>query len=137
MGEMTATQTFQENIKERLRADIGDLVPDDVLAQLVEQAIKDMFFTVGHRSAGGQDYSWFQKEVEEQLRTRVAGFIELYFRKNAEVLQGVIADTVTDAMPDMFAIVMTNALSGMGSTIGVNLGQIISDGIRSSVPTQY
>lgn len=42
---LTPQQTFQENLKSRIRDDIGKLLPDEVLASMVQQAVKEIFFT--------------------------------------------------------------------------------------------
>jgi hypothetical protein len=75
-NELTPQQLFEEKIKARLRAEIGDLIPDDVLKDLLGKAIQEMFFT--RRESRPDNWhgkhifpSWFEETVGQLLRDRL------------------------------------------------------------------
>ena len=72
---MTPQEQFQNNIKDRLQKDIGDLIPDEVLKGMVEKSIKEMFFTRKMDKAGSdwspkwqENASWFEAEVFDRFK---------------------------------------------------------------------
>lgn len=43
--ELTPQQNFEDKMKARMRENFGDLVPDELLAKLLERLIEETFFT--------------------------------------------------------------------------------------------
>lgn len=43
--QLTPQQSFEEKVIDRLREDIGELIPDEVLADMVNKCMKKLFFT--------------------------------------------------------------------------------------------
>lgn len=41
--QIAPQQAFEENLKERIRSDIGNLMPDEVLKQMIEKVLEDAF----------------------------------------------------------------------------------------------
>jgi len=40
---ITPQQTFEQNMKDRIRQDIGELMPDDVLTEMINQGVRSAF----------------------------------------------------------------------------------------------
>lgn len=79
-------EEFQDRVKDKLKADIGSMLPDDVLAQLTQRAVDEQFFKERRiPQRYGQDEigpSWFVEEVakiaEPIIRQHINSFIETH-----------------------------------------------------------
>ena len=101
-NELTTQQAFQEHIKGRLREDVGKLMPDDMLAKLIEQAIKEMFFTrrVDRSSYRDRDLpSWFEDEVAKLLAAGVKTQIQAWLDANDSVLREQVTAAIREQLP--------------------------------------
>ncbi len=109
----TVEKTFQENIKERLRADIGNLLPDEVLSKLVEQSIREMFLdpVITKDRYGDREVkeSWFKVHVAQLIKTRAEKVIQDYFERNYEAITTAIAQEIKERGPEMLAALITGA----------------------------
>lgn len=84
MGEAIATndqamREFQEKLIEKLRTDIAGMLPDAVLAQMVQKAIEEQFFKPRKMSSGSgysatviDAPSWFVEEAAKEAKPLIA-----------------------------------------------------------------
>ena len=87
---------FRERVTEKLKRDIGEMLPDDVLQQLTQRAVDEQFFTE-RRAPNPRGYGsdvfkppWFVDEVakvaEPIIRESVQKFID---ERTADIEAGV------------------------------------------------
>ncbi len=114
--ELTTEQAFQEKIKDRLAEDIGGLMPDELLAEMVKRSIDDMFF--------GKD-KWFGKEVQTLLEAQIKDSIQHYFAENQEKIIADIKESLKERVPELAATYIQGVLSGAGQDIGIALNNLI------------
>lgn len=82
-------EEFKKRVLDKLKGDIGSLMPEEALAELVQNAVKDAFFTRKEIPKPGRDYysketiaspSWFEDEltrqVEPLLKARITEVVE-------------------------------------------------------------
>ncbi len=121
-GESESEKQFQEKMKERMRAAMGDLMPDDVLAGIVARGIDEAFFKKRKRLRSGYHSSYQYEEyepwvveqvtkmLEEQVRVHVEKWIATNSEKVAEIveksLQGGISAAVVRSMDAIFSSTM-------------------------------
>lgn len=143
MGEVTKPgnplEEFKQRVLEKLKADIGSLMPDEALAGMVQQAIKEAFFTKrevpkpGRSSYSNETVtmpSWFEAQVMEQiepkLKAQIKEFVEAHSQSIQEAIAaqldknkmmilcaGVIGDAVRDGMTGA-AMEFVNQLQNRG-----------------------
>ena len=107
--EMTPIETFQEKVKTRLKKDISDLLPDEVLTSLIEKSIHEMFFEDRQVPSGHGGYnremekSWFNQAVKEAMAERLDDHIKLHIQRHKEEIDQKITKTVSEAMPQVIA----------------------------------
>lgn len=121
MNQVTTQEAFQETIKSRLREDVGKLMPDDMLAKLVEQAIKEMFFkrivdNSGYRAV--EKPSWFEAEVASQLRARTAEQLKAWFVANDATLRTQVIEAIREQLPAILGMALLQGFSGFASYQG-------------------
>jgi hypothetical protein len=114
--ELTQQQNFEKKITDRLRKDIGDLIPDDMLGALVKQTIDKMFFTrtvikSGHYEKK-EDPSWFEKEVVSLLNDTIKGFVKEQLSLNAEQMKKIISEVISKETPMILAGILLNLIQG-------------------------
>ena len=107
---LTPQQTFEENIKDRLRKDIGDLIPPEVLSQLVTKAMTEMFFTrkrepehSGYNAKIIEKPSWFDLCVKETMQPFIKDHLDAWLKENSEVIKQCIVDEITKNGPALLA----------------------------------
>lgn len=133
--QLTPQQQFEQKIIERLRADIGNLLPDNVLSSLVEKAIENMFFIRTERETSYYkkvvEPSWFEKEVEKQLQANIVIAVQAYFKEHApELIQQASAAIAADApklLAAFFISMLQSNANGMGWQLSTWLQQTLQN----------
>ena len=70
--QLAPMETFMERVKGKLRDDIGNMLPDEVVAQMVKRVIEDEFFTAKRVPAPGRStYSTETIEVPTEFQKMV------------------------------------------------------------------
>lgn len=127
-------QSFEDKIKERLKKDIGDLIPDEALKTMVDKAIQDIFFketveTSGYHST--KTPSWFHQEVDKLLHEKIKESMKSYVNDNKKELNKIIAEITVSTLPTISASVVTGLMTGnmqsLGWDIKRNIASMISD----------
>lgn len=134
---LTSEQQFQEKMKERMRAAMGELMPDDVLAEIVAKGINEAFFTKVPevRNTYGSIYqpekpSWcvdfIQKECERQTAKEVQRWIKENESKVAEILEQCLKNGLASAVVHALDTMLKDAMYNLRSNIQQSLGRAIS-----------
>lgn len=133
--EVMSQQAFQERMTERLREDVGRLIPDDKLAQLVEQAIQSMFFTrkVEPKTYGRDvEYpSWWEKAVHDTLKDMLRAHISGWITANADRLEKALEESMRKEGPTFFAHLLVEMIGSRISAETFNVQQRIEAALRS------
>ncbi len=105
--ELTPIKKFEERVKDRLKDDIADLMPDEVLTSLIERSIQEMFFedrTVKDGSYHTRtEKSWFNKAVETAIANRLEDGISRYISEHSTEINQKINEAVAAAVPQAIA----------------------------------
>lgn len=97
--EVTKPPSFEEVIINKLRKDIGDLMPDEVLKDVISKATHHIFFdpVKTPRSYGGYDteaYSWLEKTCRDLLEKRMNAALQVYMAQNPDVVKKAVDDAL-------------------------------------------
>lgn len=103
--EITDTKTFQERMFERVRDQMGDLLTETELKQIVDQAVNKAFFEPRKISTGYRDEikpAIFVEMMETELKSRVGKALEQWIQDNpeavAQAIEKVIQEGITKAV---------------------------------------
>jgi hypothetical protein len=78
-------QRFQNSVKDKIKANIADALPDDVIAALFQRSVDEQFFKPVEKKdnygySRGVEPSWFMQEVkvlaEETIKTKTAEWFD-------------------------------------------------------------
>ena len=134
---LTPQQTFEENIKGRMRKDIGELLPDSVLADLMQKSLTEMFFTRREHEEGyGYDKrkiiksSWFDEEVTKVLDAQLRQTIREYFDKNGDAIAATDAQEIAQQAPKLLANILIEAITQKVHAIEANAQMTMENRLR-------
>lgn len=130
MSSLTVQQSFEEQIKNRLREDIGKLMPDEQLSRLIEEAISKIFFTRIQEGYGNSKPSWFEQEVNSVLSGKIREHITLYMEKNQDEVARQISNGITATVPAIFGAMISGMISNNTWNFSQFVGNIVSDAIQ-------
>lgn len=118
-GKGSAQQAFEENIKDRLRKDIGDLIPPEVLSALISKAMEDLFFKHETKPEHGgwnarqiPQPSWFELEVSAAVGPLIRAHLEQWLKANREAIEAVCVAEIVMNGPKMLASLFVQILVG-------------------------
>lgn len=124
---LTAEQSFQEKMKERIRAQIGDLMPEEMLKAMVEKAVQEAFFTRPRKNKGTE---WHPQWVEEH------SFMERTVHELLAPHVTAVAQSWLDKPENMAAVerVILESLARFGgAAVADALAKGLKEGIRTSI----
>jgi hypothetical protein len=88
---------FQARVVEKLRADIGAMLPDDALAGLVQRAIEEQFFKKRKVQEGSSYHrtereipSWFVEEAAKIATPLIETLVREYVANNKDQIKAAI-----------------------------------------------
>jgi hypothetical protein len=89
-------KAFQDRVLEKLRTDIGAMLPDEALSGLVAKAVEDQFFKKRPKSFNYRgdpetwEASWFVAEVTKVAEPLIQSHIKRYVTENAETIRKAV-----------------------------------------------
>lgn len=105
MTDITPQQAFEDLIKDRIRDDIGKLMPDEALQKIIEKAIEGAFFTQRITKEGSWhervEPSWVEKHIRSLLEAQVRAHVDKWFQDNRERMSEIIETGIKETMPGM------------------------------------
>lgn len=140
-NELTPQQSFQEKMKERITKDLGDLIPDEMLQELVNKALEEAFFKprkVRVKSGYSEKYesmpSWFEDYVGELLKPMMQKAVDDWIAK-PETLERIIEEIqpfVERSTDQVIMSALSNALSKAITNMGYDIQNDLSQRIQNA-----
>ena len=99
--EITTNKTFQERMFEKVRDQMGELLTEDELKQIVDQAVQKAFFEPRKVRDGYHDQikpAVFVEMMETELKSRVGKAIEQWMQDNPEIIAQTIKKVIQDGI---------------------------------------
>lgn len=92
--QLTPMESFQERLKASLRDDVARMIPDEALAQMIQQVIKDEFFT--KKTIPNPKYrGYYDRDVPSTIEVPSA-FQAMVFEAAKPILQKLAKDWVDE-----------------------------------------
>jgi len=118
--EIAPMEAFMDRVKAKLRDDIGSMLPDDVVAAMVQKVVDDEFFKPRHiPKPGRSSYSTetiavpsaFAAMVVEAVNPIIKARAEELLVSKAEEIDEIIKKMVADGFTAMFMRAVDGALT--------------------------
>lgn len=100
-NEITTNKTFQERMFEKIRDQMGELLTEDELKQLVDQAVNKAFFEERRTRSGYHDEikpALFVEMMQTELKARVGKTLEQWIADNSEIITQTIEKVIQEGI---------------------------------------
>lgn len=99
---LTAEQDFQAKIQDRIRAAVGELMPDAVLSNIIAKGIEKAFFEkidIADRW-GSKTYEdpWFVRFIRTEMEKAVREAIDKWLNDNRDKVQAAMQQVVDEGV---------------------------------------
>lgn len=105
-NEITSTKAFQERMFEKIRDQMGDLLTDEDLKNLVNSAMQQAFFEPIIEKQGYHDVKkppFFISMIQKQTQELVNDQVKIWIDNNPEQISNVIKETIEAGIFKMIA----------------------------------
>lgn len=142
--------TFQQDVIKKLRESIRDMLPDEVLKEMVHKAVTKEFFeptkiknpNYNGYERNGPEYtvgpSWFTKEVVEQSKPMIKTLVLEYVEQQKPNLEAAITAFTKDNSLMLLALsaLQLQSYSAMGEFARQTSGMIVEE-LRNKGALRY
>ena len=100
-NEIVEKQTFEQKMFAKIRDQIGDLMSEDDLKKIVDQAMKKAFFEERRTSIGYRDEikpALFVEMMEKEFKSQVNSSINAWIKDNQETMEKLVYQIVNDGI---------------------------------------
>ncbi len=135
---LTPMQTFQQNLQEKLRNDIANLLPPEALAEMVQRVVNDEFFKKrrvptpgrGHYSTDTVEApSAFEEMVLKETRPVIKLAVDQVLVDNAEAIRTKIDAVIKSGLISLTMNAIDDAIADRLSRVGYE----VTEAIKSSM----
>lgn len=131
MNNIVIQQAFEEQIKNRLREDIGKFMPDEQLSKLVSEAINKIFFTKTVDNYGRSTPSWFEQEVNSLFSAKIKEEITRFMENNQEEVARQISEGISSTVPAILGAMISTLISNTQYDFSRFVGDIVTKSINN------
>jgi hypothetical protein len=103
--QLSPQESFQKKLTDRIRKDIGELMPDEAITEAIQRAMEDAFFKprkVHNGRTYGQQYDehppWIVDLVKELLEPKVKEAVEEWIGANPEEVKKIVAARLDEGL---------------------------------------
>lgn len=129
--EITVKETFEERLKERIKGDIGDLIPDELLSSMVSNSINDILVKPREtKNSYGGVIDSKPGLLEEITRDLLTEQIKEYIIKNEE-LNKLISDAIESKINDAVCHLGTSIMDQCIGSIKHNVDFMITNAFNN------
>lgn len=106
---------FQDKISAKIRSDIGDLMPDDMLQKLVSDAIHaELYRDVAVKRSYGkhEPLPWIQSIVRDQVESKLKQYVDQQIEQHYEKLHDMVVEQVKENGSKVIGDLILSAVRG-------------------------
>ena len=110
---------FREKVADRIRGDIGDLMPDEMLQQIVKDTIQ---VELNRPTKIGSGYNatqapWIRTEILNVIKPRLDAAVKAEIEAHQDAIKQMVKDEIKELIPGMFAEMMMAIVKGQSYSI--------------------
>lgn len=102
-NELTAMQTFQENLKDKIKDDIGAMLPDDAVTEMIGRVVEEHFFkpkivkTGNYHNPTNEKPSEFAQAVINEVKPLIKKHAKKFVDDNLKTIEEQVIKTITNS----------------------------------------
>jgi hypothetical protein len=130
---------FEAKLKDRIRTDIAELIPDEVLAEMIKAVINEQFFKPRetcenpnapiYQQRWKESPPWLLEVVQPLIKTQIDAHVTGWAQENSEK----IAEMVRAEIGESGEKAIARAISSVFSSAFVSLEMNIRNNIQNSI----
>lgn len=121
---------FQDKVAAKIRDDIGDLMPDEMLQKLVADAIHAELYRDTNRSHYGEPKPWIQETVREAVAGKLKVYVDQQIEAHYKEIHSQVVDHIKTNLHDIIGSIIMAAVKGNASSIEYTVRDFMN-GFRS------
>jgi magnesium-transporting ATPase (P-type) len=129
--ELTPMQSFQERIQSKVRDDIAAMLPDEVIADMVQKATQSLFFERKKETRRKNNGGWNEMETYELP----SFFEDLVSKKIAPIVEHQVAAVITAQMPEINAAIQKGIDAGLMTLAVTFVDAVFKDALKANAWT--
>ena len=106
---------FREKVADRIRDDIGNLMPDAMLEQIVKQSIDDIL----NEPTGDRWHTqpWLKMTIRNAISERVKQEAQMQISQREAEIHKTMTEAIRDQLPELISMVLVTILKGQASSL--------------------
>jgi len=95
--ELDVMKDFKTKLSDKIRADIGSLLPEEAISKMIEQCIQQEFFdpiVTGNYYNKEEKPSWFVSEVKKAIKPLLEQSVQTYVDTHKDKIKKAVDDLV-------------------------------------------
>lgn len=114
----TPVDQFCAKVADRIRGDIGDLMPDEMLQQIVTETIKaELERPINPKGSMTGSGPWIRHEIMKAIEPRMTAEISRQIEKQEKQIGRMVSEELAKIIPDMLAQIIMSVVKGQGFAI--------------------
>ena len=120
---------FRAKITERIRSDIGELMPDEMLRSVVTDAINAELYrdTRPSSQSWGKPQPWVQIAVEKAISKSLSEFVQKELEERDDELRQMFAEHLKDALPQLLSHLLIEAMKANNFNMADAVGRALNE----------
>ena len=112
--EPTPVEQFREKVADRIRGDIGSLMPDEMLQQIVKETIEVELNRPVNPGTGyhREQTPWIRKEILSVLKPSIEKVVAAEITRAEKDIEKMVKEEIKELIPGMFANILMTMLKG-------------------------
>ena len=125
----TPEALFKAKIIERIQSDMGDLMPDKMISDVIEASIKEMLY----RNVGNQYHpkKWIEDQVIEVCGQQVKDTVAKLLEDQRAEIEAMVTDYIKNNLPSLIAAFFMNMVMAQSGRVGAEMGMDIMNNVRN------
>ena len=119
-------QQFRDKVADRIRSDIGDLMPDEMLQQIVEQSIQQELMRPAPGAKSWETSTWLHEEIKAALDGKIAAMVQKEIAKQEKLIAAAVKEAVVDAVPSAITRIIMDMIKGQSMNISYEIQSMLN-----------
>lgn len=110
-NDNTILERFENEISRRIRKDLGQLLPDDILAKLCRDAVHAELYRKTNRDTYGDPKPWICEEVKYFTEKQLKLHVTEAFASQEETIKTMLTEEIKKQLPTLIATFIVQTFS--------------------------
>ena len=125
--EVDPIQQFRANVVSKIKDDIGDLMPEELMRQIVRDSIEKELYEPVSKQYGYGTQPWIERKIGEFISDEVRAIVSEEIRSKEKEVRKSIKSAVADAIPGMISHLLVELMKGNSYAIQTSIADAMNN----------